>query len=153
MRDLVLIFAIKGYLGWEYPAARLLQRLPLAKYSAFCIIAWGLVLCCFAAVKNFSGAVAVRFFLGMLEASVTPGFALFTSQVRRGHLKTQLVVAHFTRSGIPRENKALAQPFGPVSTGLLKSSVALLHMALLMATLFMVSALNPGRLFSFSPAY
>lgn len=42
---------------------------------------WGLVLCCMAATKSFSGAVAVRFFLGVFEAAVTPGFALFTSQV------------------------------------------------------------------------
>ena len=41
---------------------------------------WGLVLCCMAAVKNYSGAIAVRFFLGVFEAAVTPGFALFTSQ-------------------------------------------------------------------------
>ncbi|MCJ1331874.1 hypothetical protein MMC10_008566 [Thelotrema lepadinum] len=69
-----------GYLGWEYPTNRLLQRLPLAKYSAFNIIMWGLVLSLFAAVYSFSGAVAVRFFLGVFEAAVTPGFALFTSQ-------------------------------------------------------------------------
>ncbi|KAL8832424.1 MAG: hypothetical protein Q9170_004882 [Blastenia crenularia] len=41
---------------------------------------WGLVLCCMAGVKNYSGALAVRFFLGVFEAAVTPGFALFTSQ-------------------------------------------------------------------------
>ena len=69
-----------GYLGWEYPTNRLLQRLPLAKYSAFCIIMWGATLSCFAAVSNFGGAVAIRFFLGVFEAAVTPGFALFTSQ-------------------------------------------------------------------------
>lgn len=33
-----------------------------------------------AAVNNFAGAVAVRLFLGVFEAAVTPGFALFTSQ-------------------------------------------------------------------------
>ena len=69
-----------GYLAWEYPTNRLLQRLPLAKYSSFCVIMWGLVLCCMAATKNYSGALAVRFFLGVFEAAVTPGFALFTSQ-------------------------------------------------------------------------
>jgi ACS family allantoate permease-like MFS transporter len=69
-----------GYLVWEYPTNRLLQRLPLAKWSAFNIIMWGGTLCCMAAVKNFAGAVAVRFFLGVFEAAVTPGFALFTSQ-------------------------------------------------------------------------
>ena len=69
-----------GYLGWEYPTSRLLQRLPLGKYSAINIIMWGTTLCCFAAVKNFAGAVVVRLFLGVFEAAVTPGFALLTSQ-------------------------------------------------------------------------
>ena len=58
-----------------------MQRLPLAKYAAFNIIMWGTVLALFATVSDFSGAVAIRFLLGMFEAAVTPGFALFTSQV------------------------------------------------------------------------
>lgn len=49
-----------GYLAWEYPTNRLLQMLPLAKYSAFCIVAWGVVLALFATVSNYSGAIAVR---------------------------------------------------------------------------------------------
>ncbi|KAI1093186.1 major facilitator superfamily transporter allantoate [Rostrohypoxylon terebratum] len=69
-----------GYLFWEWPTNRLLQRLPLAKYSAFNVIMWGLTLCCLAAVKNFAGAMTVRVFLGVFEAAVSPGFALFTSQ-------------------------------------------------------------------------
>ncbi|KAE8393262.1 major facilitator superfamily domain-containing protein [Aspergillus alliaceus] len=69
-----------GYIAWEYPTNRLLQRLPLGKYSAACIIIWGAILCCFAAVSNYPGAIAIRFFLGVFEASVTPGFALLTSQ-------------------------------------------------------------------------
>lgn len=69
-----------GYLFWEYPTNRLLQRLPLGKWSAFNVIMWGLVLCCMAATKNFAGAMTVRFFLGVFEAAVTPGFALFVSQ-------------------------------------------------------------------------
>ncbi|QGA18042.1 hypothetical protein EYB26_005720 [Talaromyces marneffei] len=69
-----------GYLAWEFPASQLLQRMPLGKYSAICVILWGLVLSCFAAVDNFGGAVAIRFLLGICEASVTPGFALLTSQ-------------------------------------------------------------------------
>ncbi|KZF21427.1 MFS transporter [Xylona heveae TC161] len=69
-----------GYIGWEYPTNRLLQLLPLGKYTSVNIILWGAVLCCMAGVKSFSGAVAVRFFLGLFEAAVTPGFTLFTSQ-------------------------------------------------------------------------
>lgn len=41
---------------------------------------WACVLACIAACTNFAGAVAVRFLLGVSEASVTPGFVLFTSQ-------------------------------------------------------------------------
>nr|POF27636.1 putative transporter [Quercus suber] len=59
---------------------RFLERLPLAKYSSACVIAWGTVLCCFAAVQDFGGAVAIRFLLGVCEAAVTPGFVLLTSQ-------------------------------------------------------------------------
>lgn len=70
-----------GYLAWEYPTNLLLQRLPLGKYSAACILIWGMILCCFAATKNYAGAIAIRFFLGVFEAAVTPGFALLTSQV------------------------------------------------------------------------
>jgi ACS family allantoate permease-like MFS transporter len=48
--------------------------------AAFNIIIWGLILACFAAVHNYSGALTIRFLLGVFEAAVTPGFALFTSQ-------------------------------------------------------------------------
>jgi ACS family allantoate permease-like MFS transporter len=60
--DFVLhvLINIKGYLAWEYPTNRLLQRLPLGKYSAACIIIWGSILCCFAAVNNYPGAIAIR---------------------------------------------------------------------------------------------
>ena len=70
-----------GYLGFEYPASWLLQRLPLAKYSGTMIILWGIVLTCFAGVQSFAGAVVIRLLLGICEASVSPGWALFTSQV------------------------------------------------------------------------
>ncbi|KAJ5220704.1 MFS allantoate transporter [Penicillium citrinum] len=69
-----------GYIAWEYPTSRLLQLLPLGKYSGACIVIWGGILACFAAAKNYPGAIAIRFFLGVFEAAVTPGFALLTSQ-------------------------------------------------------------------------
>ncbi|KAL8694034.1 MAG: hypothetical protein Q9224_003645 [Gallowayella concinna] len=96
-----------GYLAWEYPTNRLLQRLPLAKYSSFCVIMWGLVLCCMAATKDYSGALAVRFFLGVFEAAVTPGFALFTSQ---WYTKKE----QGTRIGIWFSFNGIAQIFGGI---------------------------------------
>jgi MFS transporter, ACS family, allantoate permease len=59
---------------------RLLQRLPIAKYSGACIILWGAVLALFSVVHDFAGAAVIRVFLGAFEAAVTPGFALITSQ-------------------------------------------------------------------------
>ncbi|KAF2807988.1 membrane transporter [Mytilinidion resinicola] len=94
-----------GYLAWEYPTNRLLQRLPLGKYSAFNIIMWGLVLSCFAAVENYAGAIAIRFFLGVFESAVTPGFALFTSQ---WYTKKE----QGTRTGIWFSFNGFAQIFG-----------------------------------------
>lgn len=95
---------ILGYLAAEYPAVRLLQRLPLAKYSGFCIIAWGITLCCHAAVTNFTGAVVVRLLLGIFEASVSPGWALFTSQVSAEYSLggKQLTI---DASGTPRKSR------------------------------------------------
>ncbi|KAF2240807.1 membrane transporter [Trematosphaeria pertusa] len=94
-----------GYLAWEYPTNRLLQRLPLGKYSAFNIIMWGIVLSCFAAVENYAGAIAIRFFLGVFEAAVTPGFALFTSQ---WYTRTE----QGSRTGIWFSFNGFAQIFG-----------------------------------------
>ena len=67
-----------GYLAWEWPTNLLLQRLPLAKYSALNVILWGSMLVLHAAVGNFAGAVAVRLLLGVFESAVTPGFALLS---------------------------------------------------------------------------
>ena len=71
-----------GYLAWEYPTNRLLQRLPLAKYSAFCVIAWGTVLALFATVSNFGGAVAIRC---MCYPSILICFPLFHRVRARFH--------------------------------------------------------------------
>ncbi|GKZ67500.1 hypothetical protein AnigIFM50267_001890 [Aspergillus niger] len=64
----------------ETPTSRLLQRMPLAQYSALNVVLWGGALSCTAACRNFDGAVVVRSLLGVFEAAVTTGFALLTSQ-------------------------------------------------------------------------
>lgn len=83
---------------------------------------WGIVLCCFAGVKNFQGAVAVRFFLGVFEAAVTPGFALFTSQVRLFLSQRQLASLIFC-SGTPKRSRVLVLGYGSASMGSRRYSV------------------------------
>ncbi|EJT98412.1 MFS allantoate transporter [Dacryopinax primogenitus] len=96
-----------GYLVWEYPTNRLLQRLPLGKYTSFNIMVWGAILACMAGTKDFAGLMAVRFFLGLFEASVSPGFALFTSQWYK-------VGEQGARTGIWFSFNGFAQIFGGV---------------------------------------
>ncbi|KAL4783345.1 MFS general substrate transporter [Aspergillus varians] len=68
-----------GYFAWSWPSSYLMVRLPLAKYVSVCVFIWGGALMCHAATKNFGGIMAARFFLGVGEASVAPGFSLIVS--------------------------------------------------------------------------
>ncbi|TQS33825.1 hypothetical protein Golomagni_05818, partial [Golovinomyces magnicellulatus] len=68
-----------GYLIWEYPTTILITRLPTAKYLSANTLSWGAVVACTAACTNFGGLMAVRFLLGMAEATITPGFMFLTS--------------------------------------------------------------------------
>ncbi|GME34470.1 putative transporter [Neofusicoccum parvum] len=73
-----------GYLVFEYPHNRLMQRFPVARYVAVSVVVWGVVLAATAGTRDFAGIVAVRFFLGALEGAVTAGFVLITSKWYRG---------------------------------------------------------------------
>jgi ACS family allantoate permease-like MFS transporter len=53
---------------------------PIAKYSAFTIIVWGVILTLFSVTHNFAGAATLRLLLGIFEAAVTPSWTLITSQ-------------------------------------------------------------------------
>jgi len=79
-----------GYIAFEYPTNRLLQLLPIGKFSAAAIVAWGTTLCCMAAVNSYGSALAVRFILGVCESAVTPGFALITYVLLNFHLRPLL---------------------------------------------------------------
>ncbi|KAF1845294.1 putative allantoate permease [Cucurbitaria berberidis CBS 394.84] len=68
-----------GYIAYEFPTTYLLRRLPLGKYTAINIALWGAVLTCHCAVGSYPGLLSVRFFLGALEATVTPAFVILTS--------------------------------------------------------------------------
>jgi ACS family allantoate permease-like MFS transporter len=63
------------------------------------VIVWGSVLTCFAAVGNFAGAMGVRFLLGMFEAAVTPGWALYTSMFYTKHEQGMRVNMWFSFNG------------------------------------------------------
>lgn len=69
-----------GYLIFQYPANRLLQRLPLSKTLSTAVIIWGVILMCHAACTNAAGILTCRVFLGVFEGFMNPSYILLTSQ-------------------------------------------------------------------------
>ncbi|KAI0485110.1 major facilitator superfamily domain-containing protein [Xylariaceae sp. FL0804] len=67
-----------GYLVFEYPGVAILQRFPVAKFLGVNIALWGAILMTTAACSSFAGLAAVRFVLGMTEATISPGFVAVT---------------------------------------------------------------------------
>jgi MFS family permease len=68
-----------GYIFFEFPTSYFLAKLPIAKYLSFNIVAWGIILTCTCAAKNYAGLLVLRFMLGMFEATITPAFVLITA--------------------------------------------------------------------------
>ncbi|KAM6515496.1 hypothetical protein FSOLCH5_009721 [Fusarium solani] len=67
-----------GFLIFEYPQAILIQRLPVAKLLAACILSWAVLLFCSAATHNFAGLATVRFIFGCAEAGAFPTASILT---------------------------------------------------------------------------
>ncbi|PYH95668.1 pantothenate transporter [Aspergillus ellipticus CBS 707.79] len=67
-----------GYFAWSWPSSYLIVRLPIGKYISISVLLWGGILMCHAAVKNYGGLITARFFLGVGEAAIAPGFSLIT---------------------------------------------------------------------------
>jgi MFS family permease len=65
-----------GFIGGSYPAVYLAQRYPIERVAAGLIVIWGICLTCTAAVQDWPGLYAQRFFLGFLEAGISPMFML-----------------------------------------------------------------------------
>lgn len=67
-----------GYFAWSWPSSYIIVRAPIGKYLTVTVFIWGGILMCHAACKNFAGLATARFFLGIAEAAVAPGFSLIT---------------------------------------------------------------------------
>ena len=79
-----------GYLVFEYPDNRLMQRFPLGKYISISVILWGMILSATAGTYNPTGVLVVRFFLGGLEGAVTADKLFSRHSLQRNHFLTRL---------------------------------------------------------------
>ncbi|GJE90152.1 hypothetical protein PsYK624_062770 [Phanerochaete sordida] len=60
-----------GYIVGVLPIALVLQRLPVAKALSLLIFIWGAIVMLTVTVSSYQGAVAQRFFLGLVESAVS----------------------------------------------------------------------------------
>ncbi|KAI0534760.1 major facilitator superfamily domain-containing protein [Xylaria digitata] len=67
-----------GYFVGQYPCGWLIGRYPAQKVLAICILIWGVLVILLTQARSFSSALAIRFLMGIFEASVTPGLTLMT---------------------------------------------------------------------------
>ncbi|KAK1765491.1 MFS transporter [Phialemonium atrogriseum] len=67
-----------GYFFGQYPCGWLIGRFPAQKVIAVSIMSWGVLVILMTQCHNYSSALAVRFIMGVFEASVTPGLTLMT---------------------------------------------------------------------------
>ncbi|KAJ4378374.1 hypothetical protein N0V86_006075 [Didymella sp. IMI 355093] len=89
-----------GYLAGQYPAGYMLQRLPMAKFLGFCTLGWGIILMTTPACHNFAGMATNRFLLGLMEATVNPGFVLIMSMWYTSAEQPLRLGAYYCTNGI-----------------------------------------------------
>lgn len=61
------------YIIFEIPSNLLMKKLSPHLWLSFCVLGFGIIMLCQGFITNFSGLVATRFFLGLLEAGIFPG--------------------------------------------------------------------------------
>ncbi|KAK8048523.1 hypothetical protein PG994_010253 [Apiospora phragmitis] len=90
-----------GYLLMQIPSNLLLNKIGKpALYLPICMIVWGVISTLTAEAKNFGGLLAIRFFLGFVEAAYFP--------VARMSLLPELLVHQKGVSWLSEEREALA---------------------------------------------
>ena len=68
-----------GFIVGATPAIIIAQRFPIERVASIIVLVWGACLMCTAAVSNWQGLYAQRFFLGFLESGVSPMFMLIVA--------------------------------------------------------------------------
>ncbi|ORY55613.1 major facilitator superfamily transporter [Pseudomassariella vexata] len=106
----------------EYPQNYIIARVPVAKYLGFSIIAWGAILACHAACKNFAGLVVARTLLGIAESTCQPAFVVLSSMWYRREEQASRVTYWYMMNGAQQiVGGLLAFCFTLIKTGPLKS--------------------------------
>ncbi|KAJ7873888.1 MFS general substrate transporter [Mycena olivaceomarginata] len=85
---------------WQPVSSFMLVRLPVGRWLAFNILAWGITLSCMTAANNFKTLITARFFLGLFEATVAPTFVTITAMWWRRREQTQRTTLWYSANGM-----------------------------------------------------
>ncbi|KAJ6594390.1 MFS transporter [Mycena capillaripes] len=85
---------------WQPVSSFMLVRLPVGRWLAFNILAWGITLSCMTSAHNFSTLITARFFLGLFEATVAPTFVTITAMWWRRREQTQRTSLWYSMNGL-----------------------------------------------------
>ncbi|KAJ7141322.1 MFS transporter [Mycena epipterygia] len=85
---------------WQPVSSFFLVRLPVGRWLAFNILAWGITLSCMTTARNFSTLITARFFLGLFEATVAPTFVTITAMWWRRREQTQRTTFWYSMNGL-----------------------------------------------------
>lgn len=96
---LISIFYI-GYLVAQYPTNVLMQRFPTGKYITVNFILWGVVLTSMGSCTSFGPFMAARFFLGVFESCLNPGFVLITSSWWKREEQPARIAIWYSANGV-----------------------------------------------------
>lgn len=89
-----------GVLVMEWPVSIFVQRLPVGRYLACCVIAWGAVLASSAASSSWAGFMVCRFLLGALECAIQPCLLVMTSMWFRREEQAQTISLWYAMTGL-----------------------------------------------------
>lgn len=68
-----------GEIVGMWPSSYLVNRLPSAKYLSGCSIGWSILALLMPVSRNWGGLMALRFFMGCLEAIIVPSISLIVA--------------------------------------------------------------------------
>lgn len=81
------------YIIFEIPSNILMKRFTPHVWLSLCILGFGIVMLCQGFIRNYSGLIATRFFLGLCEAGIFPGsFYLISFWYRRQEAQKRFTV-------------------------------------------------------------
>ncbi|KAI0723159.1 MFS general substrate transporter [Earliella scabrosa] len=101
-----------SYILVELPSNWVLKKFRPSRWLPFLVVMWGTVTTLSGLVQNYSGLLAIRFFLGLCEGGLLPGIMLYLSTLYKPHELQQ-------RVGIFYASASLSGAFG----GLLATAI------------------------------